>query len=445
MRSSPHPRSVACFNETRNSLLTLLPNSHFSLQRELLYKIDILSAILTPTARAASLDGGKKGVSSSVSLLRFAIANLETIEVVGFTLWAWGVGVSVRIIGVFCGVIVWNWELVRSLWRSEAKPAEARSVEARSVEARSAAAKAERKRVERRVERVAEKAAAKPAGKGGKKEAKKAGKKAATPEAKPIEVKKPIEAKPAEEKKPVVEEKKPAVEEKKPAGVKPVVEEKKPIEVKPAEVKPAVEVKKEEVKKEEVKVVQEAKEKKERVGRKEKPAETPALPPLSVVETSSDTPVETPVIETPVETSVAKAPADKAVETPTPAAEQPVAVPTASEPNPPVQASTQPSSQSPTQPSTQPSSQSSTQSSSQSPTQPPTHPEQPINTPSQTPEAAKLQEPARPRRKERRWKSEIGLPSKPCEKPKPDAPASPQPSGPAFASYHVRAPRGTDP
>ena len=97
MRSSPHPRSVACFNETRNSLLTLLPNSHFSLQRELLYKIDILSAILTPTARAASLDGGKKGVSSSVSLLRFAIANLETIEVVGFTLWAWGVGVSVEL------------------------------------------------------------------------------------------------------------------------------------------------------------------------------------------------------------------------------------------------------------------------------------------------------------------------------------------------------------
>lgn len=37
------------------------------------------------------------------------------------------------------------------------------------------------------------------------------------------------------------------------------------------------------------------------------------------------------------------------------------------------------------------------------------------------------------------------LPSKPCEKPKPDAPASPQPSGPAFASYHVRAPRGADP
>ena len=421
MRSSPHPRSVACFNETRNSLLTLLPNSHFSLQRELLYKIDILSAILTPTARAASLDGGKKGVSSSVSLLRFAIANLETIEVVGFTLWAWGVGVSVRIIGVFCGVIVWNWELVRLLWRSEAKPAEARS-----VEARSAAAKAERKRVERRVERVAEKAGAKPAGKGGKKEAKKAGKKAATPEAKPIEVKKPIEAKPAvEEKKPAVEEKKPAVEEKKPA-----VEEKKPAEVKPAE-----EVKKEEVKKEEVK------EKKERVGRKEKPAETPALPSLSVVETSADTPVETPVIETPVETSVAKAPADKAVETLTPAAEQPVAVPTASEPNPPVQASSQPS----TQPSTQPSSQSSTQSSTQPPTHSSSHPEQPINTPSQTPEAPKPQEPARSRRKERRWKSEIGLPSKPCEKSKPDAPASPQPSGPAFASYHVRALRGADP
>ena len=75
-------RNSACFNETRDSLLALLPTAPFPLQRELLYKVDILNLLLTPTL--GHVPAGVK--TESPSLLRFAIENLERIEVIGFTL-----------------------------------------------------------------------------------------------------------------------------------------------------------------------------------------------------------------------------------------------------------------------------------------------------------------------------------------------------------------------
>ena len=99
-----HSRDLSCYNRTRQSLFKFIPNSSFKIQYEVLFKIDILTSILSST-----LSDYSEPYESSSSRIVF-------IERIGFSLWEMNWQVTHRIAMAFSTVLYLNRSVILRAW-----------------------------------------------------------------------------------------------------------------------------------------------------------------------------------------------------------------------------------------------------------------------------------------------------------------------------------------
>ena len=84
-----HRRNTACLAATRASLRAFLPGAAFPLQRDVLYRLDVLSALLsaTLTHSPAQLEALRLA-NGDGSLLETLTRHLRAVEIVGTSVYA---------------------------------------------------------------------------------------------------------------------------------------------------------------------------------------------------------------------------------------------------------------------------------------------------------------------------------------------------------------------